>query len=150
MPATPLGLCFGGANKRTLFVVTKNGLYSLPLATQGETINGPPTIAGTTRSITNPLPTDTEIVTSNVTDDAYVASAELSYTIGGTGLPTQEFSETFASTPTANGSAGPARAPTTPGPSPTPPATTMSPRLPRPTTAPGMPAGCRSRGATAA
>ena len=105
MPATPVGLCFGGTNKRTLFVVTKNGLYSLALATQGETIDGAPTIAGTTRTITSPLSTDTEWVTSNVTDDGYLASVQLSYTIGGTGLPTTEFTETFASTPTANGSA---------------------------------------------
>ena len=101
LPAQPVGLSFGGTEKRTLYITTASGFYSLPLATQGVTLNGPPTIAGTTRSIINPLATDTDWVTSNVTDDGYVSSVDLSYTIGGTGLPVSEFSETFGSTPTA-------------------------------------------------
>ena len=103
-PAQPVGLGLGGNEKRTLFIITSSGLYSIGVTQQGVTINGPPTIAGTTRTITNPHPSRREWVTSNVTDDGYLASVQLSYTTGGTGLPTTEFTETMASTPTPNGS----------------------------------------------
>ena len=49
-------------------------------------------------------PRTTDWVTSSVTDDGTVASVKLSYTVGGTGLPTNVFTETMASTPTASGS----------------------------------------------
>ncbi len=104
-PSQPVALCFGGNKKRTLCITTNSGLYSIGVTVPGVTINGTPTIAGTTRTIINPQSTDVPWVTSNVTDDGTLASVQLSYTTGGTGLPTTEFTETMASTPTANGSA---------------------------------------------
>lgn len=102
IPAVPVGLAFGGLEKRALYIETAAGVYSLGFATQGETINGTPTVTGTTRSIINPLAADSDWITSNVTDDGYLSSVQLSYTIGGTGIPTNEFTETFASTATSN------------------------------------------------
>ena len=97
VPAAPVGIAFGGNEKRTLFILTQNAIYSIATTTQGETINGTPTIAGAAREITTPLSTEGNWVSANVADDGSMANVQLSYTSGGTGLPVTEFTETMTS-----------------------------------------------------
>jgi len=100
-PERPTNLCFGNADKRTLFITTQHALYSIGMTEQGVTVDGSPRISNSSRSITSPTSTDAPWVTTKVLDDGTVSSVKLSYTIGGTGLPTNAFTETMAATPTS-------------------------------------------------
>ena len=68
------------------------------------TVDGSPTISATVRSIINPTSAQTDCVTTAVADDGTVSSVTLSYTTGGTGIPTSVFTETMAATATTSGS----------------------------------------------
>ena len=100
----PTNLCFAGADRRTLFITTEKGFYSIPLRVQGATAAGsgtdtPPTITGTTRTPTVPSATDAVWVTSTVTDDSAWPSVKLTYVTGsGTGTTTTPFTETMGTT----------------------------------------------------
>ena len=39
-PTAPVGLTFGGSEKRTLFIISQSAIYSIAITAQGETING--------------------------------------------------------------------------------------------------------------
>jgi hypothetical protein len=103
VPERPTNLCFGGADRRTLFVTTEHGLYSILLRVQGATqltTDAPPTIADTTHLPFRPTANDAVWVTSRVTDDSSVTGVTLTYfTNGGTGTPTTVFTETMRTAP---------------------------------------------------
>ena len=102
-PERPTNLCFGGSDRRTLFITTQHGLYSIRLRVQGPTqatmVDAPPTIARTTRSPAVPTASDAVWVTAAVTDDSSVSSVKLTYSTGtGTGTTSTVFTETMCST----------------------------------------------------
>ncbi|MEI6914586.1 MAG: DUF1566 domain-containing protein, partial [Armatimonadota bacterium] len=92
VPGRPTNLCFGGADRRTLFITTETALYSIPMLVAGVVpteVAGPPVITGTARTPLVPSATDAVRVTSTVTDDGSVSGAKLTYSTGsGTGATT--------------------------------------------------------------
>lgn len=85
IPDRPTNLCFGGSDRRTLFITTEHALYSIPMSVRGTTltaVNTPPTITGTTRTPSAPSSTTPVWVTSTITDNGAVASAKLTYLVG--------------------------------------------------------------------
>jgi len=102
VPERPTNLCFGGADRRTLFITTEHGLHSILMRVQGATqvaTDNPPTIAGTTHWPFCITASDTVWATSRVTDDSSVANVTLTYFASGSGTPTTVFTETMRTTP---------------------------------------------------
>jgi sugar lactone lactonase YvrE/formylglycine-generating enzyme required for sulfatase activity len=101
-PERPTNLCFGGADGRTLFITTQQGLYSILLRVQGatwSTTDTSPTITGTTRAPSTPSAADVVWITTTVTDDSSVSSVKLTYSTGsGTATTSTVFTETMCST----------------------------------------------------
>ncbi|MCX5684958.1 MAG: SMP-30/gluconolactonase/LRE family protein, partial [Planctomycetota bacterium] len=98
----PTNLCFGGTDRRTLFITTEKALYSILLRVQGvaaaAAVDTPPTITGTIRTPTVPSSTDAVWITSTVLDDGSVSGVKLTYNTGsGTGATTTPFTETMGS-----------------------------------------------------
>ena len=102
VPGRPTNLCFGGSDRRTLFITTEGALYSVAMRTQGLAVtltNSAPTIATPTLTPTAPTGSDTVWVTSTITDDISVAGAQLTYAVGsGNSTTTTPFTETMAAT----------------------------------------------------
>ncbi|MEI8037834.1 MAG: DUF1566 domain-containing protein [Verrucomicrobiota bacterium] len=103
VPDRPTNLCFAGTDQRTLFITTEAALYSIPMRTQGLAVtvaNSAPTITSITCTPDAPTASYPVWVTSNITDDASVGSATLTYSTGSTtSTTTTVFTETIGTTP---------------------------------------------------
>lgn len=96
VPERPTNLCFGGSDRRTLFITTEGGsLYAIRMRTQGVRAgvppeNAPPVITGVTRAPQAPTDADSVWVTATVTDDVSVAQVTLTHDDGSSGTGSVE------------------------------------------------------------
>ena len=103
VPNRPTNLCFGGTDRRTLFITTETALYSIAVVPQGLAVtvaNAAPSITLTTCTPAAPSASDAVWVTARMTDDVSVASATLTYSTGASSTPVTStvFTETFGTT----------------------------------------------------